>query len=148
MLLIEKVLLLKNSSIFDNTPENELVELAGILEEVYLGEGQVLFEKNDPGTCMYFIVQGKINIHDGDHLLATLGENDIVGELSILDAEPRSATATCSEPCILLKLEQEPFYDIMMISVEVLKGILNTLCKRIRLLNDKTVSLSKKSIRV
>jgi len=139
MLLIEKVLILHSSEIFRHTPEAELIELAGILEEVYVERQTVLFTKGDVGNCMYFIYKGKIRIHHGDHTLALLGENEIVGELSVLDTEARSASATTLEQCILLKLEQEPFYEIMMVNAEITKGILKTLCKRLRLLNEKSV---------
>jgi len=140
MLLIEKVLILHSSDIFHNTPEQELVGLAGILEEVYLEPDATLFSKGDKGNCMYFIYKGRVRIHDGDYTLAELEDNDIVGELSVLDAESRSASATTVEETILLKLEQEPFYEIMMNNVEVLKGILNTLCRRLRIMDDKSVS--------
>ena len=142
MLLIEKVLILKSSEIFQNTAETELVELAGILEEVYLDPNVTLFSKGDPGNCMYFIFNGKMKIHDGEHMLAELGANEIVGELSVLDAESRSASATTLEECLLLKLEQEAFYEILMINADILKGILKTLCKRLRVINKKSISMS------
>ena len=142
MLLIEKVLILHSSEIFRNTAEADLIELAGILEEVYMEANKTLFLKGDKGDCMYFIYKGKIRIHHGEHTLAILGENEIVGELSVLDTEARSASATTLEECILLKLEQEPFYEIMMVNTEITKGILKTLCKRLRLLNEKSVSLN------
>lgn len=140
MLLIEKVLILRSSDIFHNTPEQELVGLAGILEEVYLEPDANLFLKGDKGNCMYFIYKGRVRVHDGNHTLAVLADNDIVGELSVLDAESRSASATTLEETALLKLEQEPFYEIMMNNVEVLKGILNTLCRRLRDMDDKSVT--------
>ncbi|MCJ8165078.1 cyclic nucleotide-binding domain-containing protein [Pontibacter sp. E15-1] len=143
MLLIEKVLILHSTDIFRNTPEQELVGLAGILEEVYLEADTSLFAKGDKGTCMYFIYKGSIRVHDGDHTLAVLEDNDIVGELSVLDAESRSASATSMEETVLLKLEQEPFYEIMMNNVEVLRGILKTLCRRLRIMDDKSVSSQK-----
>lgn len=142
MLLIEKVLILKSSEIFQNTAETELVELAGILEEVYLEPNIVLFSKGDPGNCMYFIFNGTIKIHDGEHTLAVLGENEIVGELSVLDSESRSASATTLEECLLLKLEQEAFYEILMSNADILKGILKTLCKRLRVINKKSVTMA------
>src|SRR5215212_2177257 len=97
MLLIEKVLVLRSSEIFQNTPESDLVELASVLEEIYLDAGSLLFSKGDTGNCMYFIYSGAIKIHDGEHVLAILGGNEIVGELSVLDAESRSASATIVE---------------------------------------------------
>lgn len=142
MLLIEKVLILKSSEIFQNTAETELVELAGVLEEIYLEANTVLFSKGDPGNCMYFIFNGTIKIHDGEHALAVLGENEIVGELSVLDSESRSASATTLEDCLLLKLEQEAFYEILMANSDILKGILKTLCKRLRVINKKSITMA------
>ncbi len=142
MLLIEKVLVLRSSEIFQNTPETDLVELAAILEEIYLDAGTLLFSKGDTGNCMYFIYSGSIKIHDGEHILAVLGENEIVGELSVLDAESRSASATTVEECILLKLDQEAFYEIMLNNSDILKGILKTLCKRLRIINKKSISMA------
>lgn len=139
MLLIEKVLTLRSSEIFHNTSEFDLVELAGVLEELYLDAEEDLFRKGDIGECMYFIYKGSIRIHDENLTLAVLDENDIVGELSILDAETRSASATTLTETILLKLEQEPFYDIMMANAEVLKGILKTLGRRLRNMDAKLV---------
>jgi CRP/FNR family transcriptional regulator, cyclic AMP receptor protein len=142
MLLIEKVLILKSSEIFQNTAETELVELAGILEEIYLDANTTLFSKGDTGNCMYFIFNGTIKIHDGEHTLAVLGENEIVGELSVLDAESRSASATTLQECLLLKLEQEAFYEILMNNSDILKGILKTLCKRLRVINKKSITMA------
>ena len=135
MLLIEKVIILKSSSIFQDTTEKELLELADRLEEEFIEANATLFSKGDVGDCMYFIYKGRIRIHDGDHTLAELDDNEILGELSVLDAETRSASATTMEDCILLKLEQEPFYEIIMSNATVLKGILKTLCKRLRAAN-------------
>ncbi|HWJ92745.1 MAG TPA: cyclic nucleotide-binding domain-containing protein [Flavisolibacter sp.] len=135
MLLIEKVIILKSSSIFQDTSEKELLELADRLEEEFFEPHVTLFSKGDVGDCMYFIYKGRIRIHDGEHTLAELDDNEIVGELSVLDAETRSASATTMEDCILLKLEQEAFYEIIMSNATVLKGILKTLCKRLRATN-------------
>lgn len=135
MLLIEKVLILKSSEIFQEALESDLLELAGILEEEYFEPNTLLFSKGDIGSCMYFIYKGRIRIHDGNHTFAILEESEIVGELSVLDSESRSASATTLDESILLKLEQEPFYEIIMNNPSVLKGILKTLCRRLRTSN-------------
>lgn len=142
MLLIEKVLLLKSTPIFRETPEPDLIDTAAIAEEMQVDAGSVIFKKGDLGKCMYIIQSGKVNIHDGDHILAVLEENDIFGELSLLDEETRSASATCAEDCLLLKLDQEPFYEILADNINVLKGILNTLSKRLRALDEKNTLLN------
>ncbi|RNI21977.1 Crp/Fnr family transcriptional regulator [Rufibacter latericius] len=140
MLLIEKVLTLRASEIFSETPEPELVELAGVLEEIHLPPGSNLFSKGEMGDCMYIIYKGRVKIHDQEHTFAELEENELLGELSILDTEPRSASVTTLEDTILLKLAQEPFYEILLNNAEVLKGILKTLCRRLRQMDARMVS--------
>lgn len=138
LLLLEKVLLLKSLSIFKDTPETTLAELAPLLQEEEVEQGSVIFEENEPGDCMYIILAGQIQIHKEKINLAVLQEKEVFGELSLLDAETRSATATAKTDCILFKIDQEPFYELIDTRPEVARGFIKILCKRLRMLNEKT----------
>ena len=138
MLADQKISLLKNTGIFANTSAEDLKDTADILEEKSLKAGDHIFSKGDTGDCLYIIKQGKVRIHDGAYTLAVLKENEVFGELSLLDAEKRSASATCEEDTSLLKLDQKSFYKILAKDQEVLKGILQMLCRRIRILDEKS----------
>lgn len=138
MIANQKFSLLKKSPIFRNTPDKDLQDVAEILKEVSLKAGEPLFEKGEVGDCMYIIEKGSVRIHDGGYTFAVLGENEVFGELSLLDSESRSASATCAQDCVLLKLEQEPFYEILAKDEGVLRGILQMLCRRIRILDEKS----------
>ena len=144
MLIIEKVLLLKNSDIFKNCIEADLIEIASICKESQVDKGITLFKKGDSGNCMYFIYSGDVSIHDGEHQLATLSDNEIFGELSLLDSETRSASVTTLTDCIFLKIEQEAFYDVVAINTDILKGIMRTLCRRLREQDRITVEMKRK----
>lgn len=144
MLLIEKVLILKSLSIFQETPEPLLVEVAGILEELEPEAGTTLFKKGETGNCLYIIYKGEVRIHSNEHTLAVLKEGEFFGELSLLDTESRSASATTINDCYLLKLDQEPFYELMSNRVEVVKGVLKILCKRLREQNELNTELKAK----
>jgi CRP/FNR family transcriptional regulator, cyclic AMP receptor protein len=143
MLIIEKILLLKNSDIFKNCNEVDLIDIASICAENYFEKEVNIFKKGDPGNCMYFIHSGQVSIHDGEHQLAVLTENEIFGELSLLDSESRSASATALSDCILLKIEQELFYDVVATNSDILKGIMRTLCKRLREQDRITVEMKR-----
>jgi CRP-like cAMP-binding protein len=143
MLLIEKILLLKNSDIFKYCRETDLMDIASICNENHVEQGVTIFDKGDPGNCMYFIYSGKVSIHDEEHPLALLSDNEIFGELSVLDSEPRSASATTVSDCILLEIEQEAFYDVMATNPDILKGIMRTLCRRLREQDRVTVEMQK-----
>jgi HEAT repeat protein len=129
---VEKVLLLKTVSIFQHTSEEVLSEIAAIATEEDVPAKETVFYKGEEGDCMYIIYRGKVRVHDGDHTFAELGERDIFGEFSLLDPEPRSATVTAISDTLLLRLNQETFYDIMADRIEVVKGILRILVRRLR----------------
>ncbi len=143
MLIIEKVLLLKNSDIFQHCREMDLVDIASICQEEYIDSNITLFKKGDPGNCMYFIYSGTVSIHDGEHQLAELSSREIFGELSLLDSETRSASATTLSDCVLLKIEQEPFYDVVASNTDILKGIMQTICRRLREQDKITIQMKQ-----
>ena len=137
---IEKVIILKTVSIFAGTPDEILAEVASLLEEVALIEGETIFEKGDAGDSMYIIVDGQVRVHDGGRTLNYLGEGDVFGEMAVLDPEPRLASVTAVEDTRLFRLDQEPFYELMDDRIEVARGIIRVLSQhlraRVRDLND------------
>lgn len=138
LLLNEKVLLLRSLSIFSDTPEIILAELAPLMQQKEVEQGTLIFEEGEQGDCMYIILSGEIEIHKGKTMLAVLKEKEVFGELSLLDAETRSASATAKTDCLLFKIDQEPFYELIESRPEVAMGFIKILCKRLRQLNDKT----------
>ena len=138
LLLIEKVLLLKSLNLFKDTPENVLADLAPLMKEIQYEQGTEIFKEGEIGDCMYIIQQGNIKIHKGNTTLAILKEKEVFGELSLLDADTRSASATADTDCILYKIDQEPFYELMDERPEVAKGFIKILCQRLRTMNEKS----------
>lgn len=138
LLLIEKVLVLKSLNLFKDTPENILADLAPLMKEMEYEQGTEIFKEGETGDCMYIIQQGNIRIHKGNTMLAILKEKEVFGELSLLDADTRSASATADTDCILYKIDQEPFYELMDERPEVAKGFIKILCQRLRTMNEKS----------
>jgi len=138
LLLIEKVLLLKSLNLFKDTPENILADLAPLMKEMQYEQGIEIFKEGETGDCMYIIQQGNIRIHKGNTTLAILKEKEVFGELSLLDADTRSASATADTDCILYKIDQEPFYELMDERPEIAKGFIKILCQRLRTMNEKS----------
>ena len=138
LLLIEKVLVLKSLNLFKDTPENVLADLAPLTKEIQYEQGTEIFKEGDIGDCMYIIQQGNIKIHKGNTTLAILKEKEVFGELSLLDADTRSASATADTDCTLYKIDQEPFYELMDERPEVAKGFIKILCQRLRTMNEKS----------
>ncbi|ULQ58279.1 cyclic nucleotide-binding domain-containing protein [Flavihumibacter rivuli] len=137
LLLVEKVLLLKSLSLFKDTPEHILADLAPLMQEVEYEKGEEVFGENEIGDCMYIISSGEIRIHKGTTTLAILKEKEVFGELSLLDAETRSASATAHTDCTLFRIDQEPFYELLESRPEVARGFIRILCQRLRAQNEK-----------
>ena len=129
---IEKVLALKQASIFAETPDEILAEIAAVLEEVPLPPGETIFDKGDPGDCMYLIVDGEVRVHDGGQTLNHLHSGDVFGEMAVLDAEPRMASVTAVVDTQLLRLAQEPLYEVMDDRSEVGRGVIRVLSRHLR----------------
>jgi CRP-like cAMP-binding protein len=138
LLLVEKVLLLKSLALFKDTPENILADLAPLMKEIHYEAGVEIFKEGDTGDCMYIIEQGNIRIHKVDTTLAILKDKEVFGELSLLDADTRSASATTETDCTLYKIDQEPFYELLDERPEVARGFIKILCQRLRVMNERS----------
>jgi CRP-like cAMP-binding protein len=139
LLLVEKVLILKSVSIFKDTPEHILADLAPLMEEEEFEQNSIIFKEGDIGDSMFIIHEGEVKIHKGGTDLAILKEKEVFGELALLDAEVRSATVTANTDCVLFRIEQEPFYELIDNRPEVARGFIKILCQRLRAQNEKSI---------
>jgi CRP/FNR family transcriptional regulator, cyclic AMP receptor protein len=136
---MEKILFLKTVHIFAGMSGEELRALAEIVEEVEVKGGETIFSEGEPGEEMYIIVSGGVQVLHGEgaeqKLLATLGERDVLGEMSILDDEPRSATARTDEETVMLKIRRDDFRELIGEEPEVAFGVFRVFTRRLRRAN-------------
>jgi HEAT repeat protein len=130
--IVERVLALKRVDVFAGTPDETLAAVAELLEEVRLDGDEAVFGEGDRGDCLYIVVDGDVRIHRGQLTISHLGEGDVFGEMALLDAEPRMASATAVVDTLLLRLAQEPFFELMDDRPEVARGIIRVLSQRLR----------------
>lgn len=138
---LERVLILKHAAIFGSIPDNVLAAVAATVEEVELEAGDQLFAKGDLGKEMYIIVSGCVRIHDGAQTLTVLGAYDVFGEMALLDAEPRSASATAAEETSLLRLRQDVFFELMADHAAIARGVILVLSQRLRARSEEVAQL-------
>jgi ATP:ADP antiporter, AAA family len=132
MLTIERVICLKAVHMFAEASEEILADVAAILEELTVEPGDVILEKGAPGDSMYIVVDGRVRVYDGDHVITTLGEREIFGELALLDPEPRFASVAAVARTRLFRLDREAFSELMAGNIEIVRGVLHVLCERLR----------------
>jgi CRP-like cAMP-binding protein len=70
---------------------------------------QVIFREGEPGELMYVVQEGEVDILLRDHLLETVGPGGILGEMALIDATARSATAIARTDCKLVPINQARF---------------------------------------
>ena len=129
---VEKVLFLKSIDLFSQIPGEDLSQIALITDEVQYEEGDEVFHEGDPGDTLYFIIDGKVRIHTGTEDIAQLGERQVFGEMSLLDSEPRSASASALSDLTLLKIHRDDFHEILAEKSEIAQGIIKVLTRRLR----------------
>ena len=132
MITLEKVLFLCEVGLFEHVPAVELAKIADITEEVVVPRGEVIFREGDFGDALYVIVEGRVRISLRAHVLDTLGERQYFGEMSLLDGEPRSASALAETDALLLRIRQEEFHRILARNFDVALAVIRTLSRRLR----------------
>jgi CRP/FNR family cyclic AMP-dependent transcriptional regulator len=129
---IEKVLFLKSVDIFSQIPAENLAQIEKIVKEVYFDQGQCIIKQGEIGNCLFLIIEGEVKVLTDDNEIARLGEKECVGEMSILDSEPRSASVIAVTDVVLLKINQEDFYEMISERPEIAQGVITMLTRRLR----------------
>lgn len=132
LLTVEKVMVLKTVDIFAHTAEEILVDIAGLLKEITVASGATIFEKGERGDSMYIIIEGEVEALNEGRAFTQMGERQVFGEMALLDGEPRTATIRATQPTRLLRLDQEPFYELMDDQIEIARGVIHVLLQRLR----------------
>lgn len=132
LLTIEKVAVLKTIDIFADTPDYVLASVARIVEELSLLPGESFINQGDLGDSMYLVVEGNVRVHRGDRTIITLGPGKAVGELAVLDPEPRSASVTAIDDAFVFRIAKDAFDEAMADRPEIAQGVIRALCRRIR----------------
>ena len=129
---LEKTIFMKGVDLFRDISGEEVSHVAQIAEEREFGKEQIIFEEGDAGDSMFIIVDGAVRIHKGEKEIAVLSKGKFIGEMALLDQEPRSASITSTEETTLLEINGEDFYDLMASRMEIMQGIVKVLTQRLR----------------
>ena len=132
MITVQKALFLRKVPLFSGMPAREIGRIANIAEELVFRAGEVIIRQGEYGDSMYVIVDGTVLIYRGEDFLNTLVRNDYLGEMSILDGEPRSATAKASSDCLVLRISQADFHEILASNFDAVLAIFRALSLRLR----------------
>lgn len=102
--------------------------------------GSVLFEEGQPGDYMYVVQSGEVEIRrlvgETERVLAVLAPGEFLGEMAILNARPRSATAVCKTDAKLIVIEGTTFEAMLRARPEIALRIIKSLATRLESANQ------------
>lgn len=130
--LADKISFLRSVSLFAELNDENLAEVAGLLQSLQAPAGTCLFEQGDPGRYMYILVTGRVRVHTGELTLNYINAGEVFGDMALLDSQPRMASATVEEDSTLLGLEQGPFFELLTHRPGVMQAIIRLLNRRVR----------------
>jgi len=133
----ERVLFIREVPIFKELREEFLVRLASVMDELAFPSSHTIFTQGQEGRSLYIVVSGKVRVHINTQELVQLEQGACFGEMSLFDAEPRSASVTTLAPSECLVLTQQQLYEAIEETPGIAMNIIRLLSRRIRELNQK-----------
>ena len=123
---------LRSTELLAAVPEALVAKIDHRLEEVTLAAGEVLFNEGEEGDAVYLVVDGKLRVESDGMTLINRVRGDCVGEIALIDDEPRSAAAIADTPVRLLRWERRDFQETLDQDPEIARGIFKMLTGKLR----------------
>lgn len=97
--------------------------------------GEVIFEMGDAAEDLYIIKNGKVEIRLGNRVLETLSDNNIFGEMALIDPAPRSATAVATTEVTLVPVGKKQFLFLVGHTPNFALNVMRVMARRLRATN-------------
>jgi len=123
---------LRNVALFSACSNKELEKVAKASDELTLPAGKVIMEQGQTGREAFIVLSGEVVVKRNNRKVATIDAGGVVGELSLLDKGPRTATATCQTECTFLVIDHRRFGAVVDSIPSISKKLMASLAGRIR----------------
>lgn len=133
----ETITKLRKINWFDGLSDDLLAVLARKAHERTLNKDNILFQKGDEGSSLFVVISGRVKIvtqdvDENEVILNKAGTGEIIGEMALLDYEPRSAGVVALEKTSVLELNREDFMEIMKGQPDLALSLIRNLSARLR----------------
>lgn len=131
----------------------DLEKFTQYLTKKVFQQGEILIEQDDVPDSTYIIISGSVKVYrlleSGEQIsLAILGSDEIIGELSLINDEPRSAYVEAINETQVLELKKQDFLNILLENPQTAINLLKTLSKRVRETNQKLEDIVSQNLYV
>ncbi len=110
---------------------DRLADLASLTRPVAVGAGELLFARGDPGTSLFVVVAGRVEVLVGDAAVRTHGPGEAFGELAVLTGGARTATVRAVRDTRLLELHRADVEGLLTGAPEVALALVRELARRL-----------------
>lgn len=118
--------------LFRGCTRQERAKIAALTTDLRFDAGKVLCQQGSPGLEAFVIVDGAASVEIDGVEVATLGPNDVFGEMALLDGGPRVATVTATTPIEVLVLTRKEFTSMLAASPAIALRVLTAVGTRLR----------------
>lgn len=130
--------------LFAGLTDEELVAVEAIGKALIFTEEEAIFQEGDPGDCMYIVLSGSVTItktagSGHNQLLCKVGAGECFGEMSVIDAQSRSARAIAQEPTVLRVFSREDLHQLLIINPQIIINLLKSFSERVRMTNTQFI---------
>jgi CRP/FNR family transcriptional regulator, cyclic AMP receptor protein len=94
--------------------------------------GQTIFREGDKGGELFVVKRGRVEIRSGNRMLETLGENEIFGEMALIDDSPRSATAIAATDATVAPITEKQYLFLVRHTPFFALKVMRVLAQRLR----------------
>ena len=127
-----KIELVARIPLFSATSQRELAQVAALTVPMHFDAGAVLTREGRSGGLAFVIAEGQAAVLRGGRRLAVLGPGDVVGELSLIDGQPRSATVEALTGLEVLEISGGDLAKVLRKTPSVRRKLLEALALRLR----------------
>ncbi len=95
-------------------------------------DGRVIFIKGDRGDAAYIVKSGRIAIREAGRVIETMEAGELFGEMALIDAEPRSASAVAVGPVKLIVVDHATFHTLVRNDPDFALDVMRLMSRRLR----------------
>lgn len=134
----EKVEHLSKVALFEGCSRKELQEIAKAGDEIHMTAGTVIVDQGQMGREAFVLMDGEVTVRRNGRKITSLTSGAVIGELSLLDHGPRTATVTCDTDCELYVIDQRHFRGVIERHPAIAMKLLASLAAEIRALDRQS----------
>jgi len=117
--------------LFEGLSKKQLRRISSLMTRIDRPAGQVLTTEGQQGYEFFIVLDGEVEVRQGDRVIATRRPGDYVGEIALLDRRPRTATVVATTPVSVEVLSRSEFVSLLAEVPELSEQVMATMAQRL-----------------